>query len=178
VTRRRCRVSQKFCWYFGPGILSASACVVTRATGDAYPANYEWITRRDGASNPISSAPTNPETEPMTCNSFACPARGGRALAWCPRTTKKNPHGAAPTPVSAAGMVRAESPRANLEFCLWHRVDRSKYLNFAIRRHSSARLAGLVTKCRAWGAAMHAGGHPCQLSLSSTMTAISLPPSP
>jgi hypothetical protein len=25
----------------------------------------------------------------------------------------------------------------------------SKYLNFAIRRHSSARLAGLVTKCRA-----------------------------
>ena len=56
---------------------------------------------------------------------------------------------------------------------LWHRVDRSKYLNFAIRRHSSARLAGLVTKCRAWGAAMHAGGHPCQLSVSSTMTAIS-----
>jgi hypothetical protein len=48
-----------------------------------------------------------------------------------------------------------------------------KYLNVAIRRHSSAPLTGLVTTCWAWGAAIHARRHPCQLSLSSTMTAIS-----
>src|ERR1700730_9262589 len=63
--------------------------------------------------------------------------------------------------------------RGECGIVLQHRVDRSKYLNFAIRRHSSAPLTGLVTKRRAWGAAIHAGGHPCQLSLSSTMTAIS-----
>jgi hypothetical protein len=42
----------------------------------------------------------------------------------------------------------------------WHIsfLDHCKYLNVAIRRHSSAPLAGLVTKCRAWGAAIHAGG--------------------
>jgi hypothetical protein len=43
--------------------------------------------------------------------------------------------------------------------------------------HSSSQfrppLAGLVTKCRASGAAIHVRRHPCQLSLSSTMTAIS-----